>query len=323
MSWLRRLRTGVPGPVAVLHGGRSAERDVSLHSGARVLEALARLRLPAYPVDIAEPFKASLRARPPACAFIALHGPGGEDGTVQRWLETAGIPYTGSGVESSALALDKSRCKRCWQDRGMPTPAWVDLRADSDVRPILSALGGDVMIKPTFEGSSIGIGRARDGDAFAKLWSQARQHGASVMAEAHISGAEYTVAVLEQTALPVIRIVVPEGFYDYRAKYQADTTRYWLPCGLPPSRCADLQNLALRAFNALGCRHWGRVDLMQDAAGKVWLLEANTVPGLTDHSLVPMAAAAVGMDFDALIGFIVAAALDLDRELPAAEMRVS
>ena len=319
--WLRNLPKRLSGPIAVLQGGRSPEREVSLDSGANALEALLRLGLAAYPVDIAEPFAERLRARPPACAFIALHGEGGEDGTVQSWLDAAGIPYTGAGARSSALALDKSRCKRRWRETGLPTPDWVDLDAGAGAERSLAALGGDAMIKPNLGGSSMGIGRAADATGFARAARRARADGGAVIAEAYVDGAEYTVGVLERTALPVIRIVAPGGFYDYRAKYHSESTEYRLPCGLSPELCADAQDLALRAYRALDCRHWGRVDLIRDGDGKWWLLELNTVPGLTKHSLVPMAAAAAGMDIAALVGFILAAALGLERELPLAPER--
>ena len=319
-AWLRDLPGRIGGPVAVLRGGRSAERAISLDSGAKVLEALERLGLSAYAVDVAEPFTERLRAKPPACAFIALHGIGGEDGTVQRWLETVGIPYTGSGVEASATALDKSRCKRRWREAGLPTPDWTDLEVDSRAAEVLSALGGDAMVKSSCGGSSLGCARATDAASFDVAWQAAREsgNGDAVIAETRVDGAEYTVGVLERTALPVIRIVVPDGFYDYHAKYHSDVTEYRLPCGLSSALRAEAQHLALRAYEALGCRHWGRVDLMRDASGHLWLLEVNTVPGLTEHSLVPMAAAAAGLDFDALAGFILAVALDLERELPPA-----
>ncbi len=296
----------LPQPVAVLLGGHAAEREVSLKSGHAVCAALQRQGIAHVAIDpAAGPLDQALREAAPRLVFIALHGPGGEDGTVQGFLETLGLPYTGSGVMASAIAMDKLRTKQLWLGAGLPTPAFAVLSDDTDWQATLDALGGVVMVKPSCEGSSIGMSRADSAQALRDAWMLASRYGDCVIAERWISGSEYTIAILGKQALPVIRVEVPGVFYDYEAKYNANDTRYCIPCGLPAADEAALQALALRAYEALGCRGWGRIDVLCDRDGIFYLLEANTVPGMTDHSLVPMAARAAGLDFDALVRAIL------------------
>ena len=288
------------GKVAVLLGGRAAEREVSLKSGAAVLAALRRQGVDAHALDPDETVLTELHGGGFDRAFIVLHGRGGEDGVIQGALETIGLPYTGSGVLGSALGMDKYRTKLVWEGRGLPTAASVLLTRETDLEQA-AALGFPLMVKPTHEGSSIGMARVEDPVALAAAWRAAREYDAEVLAERWIQGAEYTCAILAREALPMIRLETPHAFYDYDAKYRADSTRYLCPCGLPTAEEQRLQALALEAFDAAGASGWGRVDLMVDGEGRPFLLEINTVPGMTDHSLVPMAARAAGLDFDALV----------------------
>jgi D-alanine-D-alanine ligase len=243
-------------------------------------------------------------------AFIALHGRGGEDGVIQGLLETIGMPYTGSGVLGSALGMDKLRTKQIWQSAGIPTPAFSVLPDAAAVTAASDAQSYPVIIKPVHEGSSIGISKVDSPDGLLAAWEQAVQYDDSIIAEQWIDGVEYTAGILHDTVLPLIRLETPNIFYDYAAKYQADTTRYLIPCGLDAAREAQLQSVALAAFRAVGASGWGRVDFMLDAAGQPWFIEVNTVPGLTDHSLVPMAAKAAGIDFTALACRILDTSLD-------------
>lgn len=296
------------GKVAVLLGGRAAEREISLKSGSAVLAALLRRGVDAHAVDPDEHVLERLRGGAFDRAFIILHGRGGEDGQIQGALETIGMPYTGSGVLGSALGMDKYRCKLVWAGCALPTAESVLLRTDADLAGAV-ALGFPLMIKPVHEGSSIGMARVEDADALAEAWRVARGYDASVLAERWIHGAEYTCAVLGQDALPMIRLETPHAFYDFEAKYQADSTRYLCPCGLSEAEESRLQRLALDAFEATGASGWGRVDLMVDDQGHPFLLEINTVPGMTDHSLVPMAARVAGLDFDSLVWRILETSL--------------
>lgn len=296
------------GRVAVLYGGASAEREISLISGRAVLEALQRQGIDATGIDVGADVIARLEELRPDLAFIALHGPGGEDGTLQGALQFLGIPYTGSGVLASALAMDKMRTKLLWKGLGLPTAAFAVLTADTDWGRTLEELGGSVMVKPALEGSSLGMARADTAAELAAAWREADRHGGGVIAEAWLSGEEYTVSILGDRALPVIKLETDRGFYDYEAKYLADDTRYLCPCGLTAEREHSLQALSLRAFDSLGCCGWGRVDAMADSAGQLQLLEVNTIPGMTTHSLVPMAAAAAGMNFEELVTGILATA---------------
>jgi len=288
------------GKVAVLMGGTSAEREVSLNSGAAVLAALQRRGVDAHGVDPDAGVLRLLQEQAFDRAFIILHGRGGEDGVIQGALETIGMPYTGCGVLGSALGMDKYRCKLLWQGAGLPTPPFALMRGEEDLDGA-AELGFPLMIKPAHEGSSIGMARADDRQQLEAAWAAAAGYDSLVLAERWIEGEEFTCAVLEGEALPVIRLETPRGFYDYEAKYHADTTRYHCPAGLSEEREQQFRALALEAFRVADGSGWGRVDLLTDAAGKPWLLEVNTVPGMTDHSLVPMAAKAAGKDFDELV----------------------
>ena len=286
--------------VAVLLGGSTAEREVSLKSGALVLAALRARGVDAHPFDPAEKDLEDLIEARFERAFIALHGRFGEDGTVQGVLEWLGIPYTGSGVLGSALAMDKLRAKLLWQACGIPTPAHELLDAHGDFKAVAERLGVPLMVKPVKEGSSIGMSKVRAAGAVEEAYALAVNYDRMVMAEKFIQGSELTAGILGDEALPLIRLETPREFYDYEAKYVADDTRYLVPCGLPATREREIQALCLKAFRALGCSGWGRVDLMLDAAGGPWLLEVNTAPGMTDHSLVPMAARAAGLSYEDL-----------------------
>jgi D-alanine-D-alanine ligase len=288
------------GKVAVLLGGKSAEREVSLKSGAMVLSALRSRGIDVHPFDPSERGLDSLLKEKYDRAFIALHGRFGEDGTVQGILEWLGIPYTGSAVLASALAMDKLRTKLLWQAGGMPTPPFEMLGGNCDWRAVAARLGLPIMVKPANEGSSIGMSKVRTADALDEAYALAVNYDPLVMAEKFIEGIELTGAILGDQVLPLIKLETPRDFYDYQAKYVSDDTIYTVPCGLPPQKERELQALCLRAFNALGCRGWGRVDLMLDHAGNPYLLEVNTAPGMTDHSLVPMAARATGMAYEDL-----------------------
>lgn len=296
------------GRVAVLCGGWSAEREISLQSGAAVLAGLRSAGVDAHAIDAGEDLLAQLIAAPPAAAFIALHGRGGEDGTLQGALEWLGIPYTGSGVKAAALAMDKLRCKQLWQGAGLPTASFSALDAGTDWARVLTELGGDLMVKPAREGSSLGMTRARSAAELEAAWRTAAAYDDSVIAETWLAGPEYTVAILGDRALPAIRLEVTGEFYDYEAKYLRDDTRYHCPSGLTAARETELQLLAQAAFTSIEGRGWGRVDVMADAQGRFRLLEVNAVPGMTDHSLVPMAARAAGLDFSELVLAILATA---------------
>ena len=288
------------GKVAVLMGGDSAEREISLKSGGAVLEALQQRGVDAHGVDAGADVLQQLQVGGFDRAFIVLHGRGGEDGVIQGALERIGMPYTGSGVLGSALGMDKYRTKAIWRGLGLPTPESV-LIEDVSALKAAEAIGFPLMIKPSREGSSIGMAKVENPEQLQQAWENARGFDASVLAERWIVGREYTASVLLGEALPLIRLETPNTFYDYEAKYLADTTSYHCPCGLPESRESELQQLCLQAFEAVGAAGWGRVDLMLDENQQPWLIEVNTVPGMTDHSLVPMAARAAGIEFDELV----------------------
>ncbi len=289
------------GKVAVLLGGRSAEREVSLRSGGMVLNALRRRGVDAHGFDPQQRDLAALIAEKFDRVFIALHGRYGEDGTIQGALELLGIPYTGSGVLASALAMDKWRSKLVWQAAGIPTPRYELLTAASDLKAVSARLGLPLMVKPANEGSSIGMSKASAAAELDEAYTLAANYDSVVLAEQFIQGIELTAGVLGGEALPLIKLETPRKFYDYEAKYRANDTRYIIPCGLAAAAEAELQQQVLAAFNALGCRGWGRVDLMLDAVGKPWFIEVNTSPGMTDHSLVPMAARHAGLSFEDLV----------------------
>jgi len=294
------------GKVAVLYGGVSSEREISLLSGQAVLASLLRSGIEARGIDTSRELLTQLTQIHFDRAFIALHGRGGEDGTIQGLLEHLGIPYTGSGVLGSAVAMDKYRTKLLWQGGGLPTPPWLLLSASTSFEEVVNQLGLPVMVKPALEGSSVGITKVMDRQDFPKAWQSARQWGAQVMAERYLGGAEYTVAILQDLPLPLIRLETPRGFYDFEAKYRDSQTAYICPCGLAAAEEQAMQNLAKQAFLAVGGSGWGRVDLKCDETGRPWLLEVNTIPGMTDHSLVPMAAKAAGLSFDELVLRILA-----------------
>jgi D-alanine-D-alanine ligase len=288
------------GKVAVLMGGRSAEREVSLNSGGMVLKALRSRGVDAHAFDPAERNLEDLLKQKFARAFIALHGRFGEDGTVQGVLEWLGIAYTGSGVLASALAMDKLRTKLLWHAEGLPTPPYAVLRKESELKAVAKRLGTPLFVKPAAEGSSVGMSKVRSAAALDEAYALAVNYDPVVIAEKFIDGPELTAAILGDEVLPLIRIETPREFYDYEAKYIANDTRYHVPCGLPDKKEAQLRQLCLKAFRALGCRGWGRVDLMLDKRGRPYLLEVNTAPGMTDHSLVPMAARATGLSYEDL-----------------------
>ena len=296
------------GRVAVMFGGDSAEREVSLKSGSAVLKALRAAGIDAQAFDPSEKPLSALRDEAYQRVFIALHGKGGEDGTLQGALEFMGIPYTGSGVLASALAMDKWRSKLVWQAAGIPVPDYEVLTAKSDLAAVEACLGLPMFVKPANEGSSIGITKVKKKSGLRTAYGIAAQHDSIVLAERFLSGGEYTVGILDDVALPVIKIVPATEYYDYEAKYLRDDTQYLIPCGLSTKDEIAMQELALKAFHILGARGWGRIDMMLDAEGKTYALEANTSPGMTDHSLVPMAASAAGISFGQLVVKILAEA---------------
>ncbi|MCU7827855.1 MAG: D-alanine--D-alanine ligase [Candidatus Thiodiazotropha sp. (ex Myrtea sp. 'scaly one' KF741663)] len=296
------------GKVAVLMGGDSAEREVSLNSGAAVLSALQRCGVDARGIDVGADFPSQLVDKDFDRAFIILHGRGGEDGVMQGALERIGMPYTGSGVLGSALSMDKYRTKALWRGLGLPTPEAVLISQHSELAAA-DSLGYPLIIKPSREGSSIGMAKVESREALEQAWEMASRYDGMVLAERWIEGREYTTAVLRDEALPLIRLETPHSFYDYDAKYHSDTTSYHCPCGLSADQEAELQALCLRAFETVGASGWGRVDLMLDDQDRPWLIEVNTVPGMTDHSLVPMSAKVAGIDFDQLVLRILATSL--------------
>ena len=288
------------GKVAVLLGGRSAEREVSLKSGSMVLAALKKQGVDAHPFDPKDRSLEDLGRERFQRVFIALHGGFGENGTVQGVLEWLGIPYTGSGVLASALAMDKLRTKRLWAAEGLPTAAYEVLGKESNLKTVTKRLGVPMFVKPASEGSSVGMTKVKKPADLEEAYALAVNYDPVVLAEKFIDGPELTVAIVGERVLPIIRIETPREFYDYEAKYIANDTRYLIPCGVSEKKEKELQALCLKAFQALGCRGWGRVDLMLDKRGKPYLLEINTSPGMTDHSLVPMAARAVGITYEDL-----------------------
>jgi D-alanine-D-alanine ligase len=289
------------GKVAVLYGGRSAEREISLKSGAAVLDALLKNGVDAHLFDTAKQDLHKLLEDGFKRAFIALHGRFGEDGTMQGALELMNIPYTGSGVLASALAMDKWRSKLVWQAAGLPVPAYELLDVTSDLTAVAERLGLPLFIKPANEGSSVGINKVKKTGDMQAAYTAAAKHDKLVIAETFIGGGEYTVAILGNQALPVIKIEPANEFYDYEAKYLRNDTRYLCPSGLSQEKETEIQQLALQGFALIGGAGWGRVDFLMDEAGHPYLLEINTVPGMTDHSLVPMAARQAGINFEQLV----------------------
>ena len=290
-----------PGKIAVLFGGRSAEREISLMSGGNVLKAMQQSGLDAHAFDPAEREIFELKRDGFARVFIALHGRYGEDGTVQGALELMGIPYTGSGVMASALAMDKVRTKMVWTAAGIPTPRFEVVDAGSDWAGVAQHLGLPLIVKPAHEGSTIGLTKVTAASQLPQAYALAALHDAFVMAEEFIAGEELTAGFLGDQVLPLIRIEAPQGNYDYQNKYFSDETKYHCPCGLPEAEELRIRALVMKSAQALGCAGWGRADLIRRADGSVQFLEMNTSPGMTGHSLVPMAARQAGLSFNDLV----------------------
>ena len=298
------------GRVAVLYGGKSAEREVSLKSGAAVIDALQGAGVDVVAIDVGDDLLTRLLNEKIDRAFIILHGRGGEDGSMQGLLECLGIPYTGSGILASALAMDKLRTKQVWQSLGIPTPLHSVLASEADCISAGAELGFPLIVKPAHEGSSIGMAKVSSVAELIAAWKDAANYDSQVLVEQWIQGPEFTVAVLRDQVLPPIALGTPHSFYDYDAKYLASDTQYRIPCGLDAAKEQELIDLTARACDAIGIAGWGRVDVMQDEQGRFWLLEVNTAPGMTDHSLVPMAARAAGLDFQQLVLAILAASVE-------------
>ncbi|MGN8260798.1 D-alanine--D-alanine ligase [Pseudomonas sp. SMSB3] len=294
------------GRVAVLYGGKSAEREVSLKSGAAVIDALSAAGVDVVAIDVGDDLLARLLNEKIDRAFIILHGRGGEDGSMQGLLECLGIPYTGSGILASALAMDKLRTKQVWQSLGIPTPRHAVLSSEDDCIAAGTELGFPLIVKPAHEGSSIGMAKVASVQELVAAWKDAAKYDSQVLVEQWIHGPEFTIAVLRGQVLPPIALGTPHVFYDYDAKYIANDTQYRIPCGLDSAKEQELIDLTARACDAIGIEGWGRLDVMQDEQGRFWLLEVNTAPGMTDHSLVPMAARAAGLDFQQLVLAILA-----------------
>ncbi|MBE9396570.1 D-alanine--D-alanine ligase [Pontibacterium sp. N1Y112] len=294
------------GRVAVIYGGLSSERVISLRSGAEVLGGLQRAGVDVFGIDLGgeqgdlNPLTQLMDAEFDR-AFLILHGPGGEDGTLQGVLEMLGKPYTGSGVAASALGMDKVRCKQLWAGAGLPTPAYAVLTESTDLTAVGEQLGWPIFVKPAHEGSSIGIAKVTNLDELKKAYQNAAELDSLVLAERWMSGDEFTVGVLNGQALPVIKLETSHDFYDFDAKYESDDTRYLFEHGLNETQEQALKQLVIDAFDTAGCEGWARIDVMQDGEGAFQLLEVNTAPGMTDHSLVPMAAAQQGVSFEQLV----------------------
>lgn len=289
------------GKVGVLFGGNSSEREISLLTGAAISQALQNQGVNCVAIDLKDQSLEAISAANIDRAFIALHGPGGEDGTLQGALEYLDIPYTGSGVMASALAMDKLRCKQIWKGINLPTSDFVSLDKNTDWQKAIDSLGGCLVVKPACEGSSVGMSIAESAEQLKQAWQLAYKYDAKVIAEPRLMGEEYTVAILGDQALPSIRIQANATFYDYEAKYLSDKTEYFCPSGLSAEQEAELAKLCLDAFKSIDGKGWGRVDVMTDLNGRFYVLEVNTVPGMTSHSLVPMAGKAAGMDFESLV----------------------
>ena len=289
------------GCVGVLMGGNSAERAISLKSGVAVYEALIALGVNVQAIDVCDDILESIKTYPIDRVFNVMHGRGGEDGILQGVLNVLGLPYTGSGVLASALAMDKLRTKLCWRGANLPTPNWHVLENEIDLDACADALGFPMIVKPALEGSSVGISKVTSRDELTKAFQVAMACGCEVYAEAWVHGKEYTVGILQGVALPVIHVTTPSGFYDYEAKYLSNSTQYHCPCGLSEDEESTLQTLALKSSHVLNVEGWARVDVFIDNQGHAQLIEINTVPGMTDHSLVPMAAKQAGIDFPTLV----------------------
>lgn len=282
-------------------GGWSAEREVSLNSGQAVFEALCRQGINATAIDVNRSICSQLEKSDFSHVFNMMHGRGGEDGVIQGLLDILEIPYTGSGVLGSALAMDKLRCKQIWQAIDLPTPEYRELNNENDCEKALEKLGLPLMIKPVLEGSSIGISKVNEKSEMLPAWKQAVECGGTIIAEKFIEGEEYTAAIIQDQVLPMIRLKTNHDFYDYLAKYVSDDTQYICPCGLAEDFELELAEMMKKSFEAVMAEGWGRVDFMLDQNQQPWLIEVNTVPGMTDHSLVPMAARQAGLSFDELV----------------------
>lgn len=289
------------GKVAVLLGGTAAEREISLNSGNAVYQALKAQGVDAIAIDVTASPIAALSGVRVDRVFNVIHGRGGEDGVLQAVLQVMGLPYAGSGVLASALSMDKLRTKLCWQGLGLRTPLWFVLKSAADIDSCIAKLGFPVIVKPAQEGSSIGMSKATNRDELVSALTLASQFRCDVYAEQWVQGQEYTVGILDGEALPAIRLETPNTFYDFDAKYRANTTKYHCPCGLNAEREQQLQALAVQACKGLDVKGWARVDVFIDASDQSQLIEVNTVPGMTDHSLVPMAAKAIGISFEELV----------------------
>lgn len=302
MTYSRRIENPLDfGKVGVVMGGATAERDISLNSGKAVLSALLARDVNSIGIDIsAHPLKI-IQSHRLDRVFNIVHGRGGEDGVLQGLLDAMGIPYTGSGVLGSALTMDKVRTKRCWHGSEIPTPHWHVLRQNNDLVSCREHLGFPVIVKPAREGSSFGISKAKDETELEQAWKNALQYKCEVFAESWIEGQEYTVGFLGEQALPLVRLETPREFYDYEAKYVADSTQYICPAGLAGDLEEEFQKIAMAAASTLDVSGWGRVDFIVDKELNPWFIEVNTVPGMTNHSLVPMAAKAIGVDFEELV----------------------
>lgn len=306
MTYQRTVKSAEQfGRVAVVMGGASAEREISLNSGNAVLSALLEQGVNAVAVDVGKNPIVALQAQSFDRVFNIVHGRGGEDGVLQGVLESMELPYTGSGVLGSALCMDKLKTKLCWQASQLPTPACVILNTQDDLDQVADKLGFPVIVKPVREGSSLGMSKANTAQQLADAWRLALEYDHLVMAEQWITGDEYTVGIVGSQVLPLIRLETPNEFYDYQAKYSANTTQYHCPSGLSEAYEAKLQSLAINASRILDVSGWCRVDLFVDVDDRPWLIEVNTVPGMTDHSLVPMAAKSIGIDFGELVWSIL------------------
>jgi D-alanine-D-alanine ligase len=289
------------GRVAVLMGGRSAEREISLISGNAVLAGLQRKGIDAYGIDVSFDICQKIASGEFDRAFIVLHGRGGEDGEIQGFLQAVNLPYTGSAITASVLSMNKRLSKLAWIQQGLPTAIFMPVTEQTDTQALVDELGLPLIIKPVNEGSSIGMSKVNDIAELQQAIDLALKYDADVIAEQWIHGEEYTVAILDGEALPAIRLKTPHEFYDFDAKYHANDTEYLCPCGLDADVEQGMQDIAVKAFNALGMKGWGRIDFMRDGQGNLFLLEANSVPGMTDHSLVPLAAKQASLSFEDLV----------------------
>ncbi len=298
------------GKVAVVMGGASAEREISIKSGLAVASALEKQGVDVIAIDVKESLINTLAGEKIDRVFNIIHGRGGEDGVLQAVLEVMKIPYSGSGVMASALTMDKLRTKLCWQGAGLETPKWFVLKNEQEIDTCIGKLGFPVIVKPAQEGSSLGMSKATNKDELRKAFLLAENYQCDVLVEAWVQGDEYTVGILDGEALPVIRLETNNVFYDFEAKYQSNSTQYHCPCGLTKSQETELKKLSVEACELVGVEGWGRVDVFVDYQGTFQLIEVNTVPGMTDHSLVPMAAKAEGCDFGELVWRILETTMD-------------